>query len=129
MLLALLPLLALAEQPVLPLRLAALGDWPTTDGTLHYGDVRAVVNVEPANAASTAPVTAQVFWRRRDAHPATKGIFVTDSRGNAVAQSSPPLVSGACGAVSFVPTGDTTYHIYYLGYHQHGGGANLHFSW
>ena len=97
-----LPALAYGEQPVLPLRLAAHGDWPAPAADLHYGDVRAVVSVDTTAAASAVPVRAQVFWRRRDANPHAKGIFVTDSKGAVVAQSNVPLVSGTCGAVSFV---------------------------
>ena len=57
----------LSEQPLHPVRLAQLGDWPAPQQSgLSHGDIRAVVSV-PANAS--APVAARIFWRRRDTNP------------------------------------------------------------
>ena len=134
---AMLSAVGASRQPLHPLRLAHLGDWPNvTAQHLYYGDVRAVVNTTSLPALSTldalsaAPVTARIFWRRRDAHPEAKGILVTDAAGNRVTLASPPQITAACGVVSFVPLGGArTYHVYYLPFVQQGGGAKVHFSW
>jgi hypothetical protein len=120
-------------QPLHPLRLAQLGDWPNaTAQHLHYGDVRAVVQLTDDGAAtsSTAPVSVRIFWRRRDAQPEAKGVLVTDDAGNRVALAAAPQIASACGVVSFVPlAGARTYRVYYLPFMQQGSGARLHFSW
>ncbi|KAL1519036.1 hypothetical protein AB1Y20_003304 [Prymnesium parvum] len=97
-------------QPLHPLTLAPLGDWPSTVGDLHLGDLRAVLRV-PQSAANATEVWAPIWWRRRDPSPEAKGL------------------AAPCGLVRFRPTGATTYHVYYLPYQQSGGGASLHFHW
>jgi hypothetical protein len=117
------------SQPVHPLRLAAVGSWPAPAGDLHLGDVRALVEVDAAAAAAAAPVSVQIWWRRRDANPEVKSVVVHDAAGQPVAQPTAAQISASCGTVTFTPDGATEYRIYYLPYHQSGGGANLHFHW
>ena len=50
--------------------------WPhggaaTVNGSVALGDIRAVVHAE----ASGQPLTAQVWWRRRDSHPTIKAVI------------------------------------------------------
>ena len=113
-------------QPLHPLTLAVLGDWPEPTGSLYKGDVRATLRVSDPGASK---VDAVIWWRRRDAHPERKAVLVTDDKANPVALVAPPLVSAPCGVVSFVPNGAALYHVYYLPYYQSGTGAQLHFHW
>eukprot|EP00964_Phaeocystis_antarctica_P040910 scaffold23416_cov51-Phaeocystis_antarctica.AAC.1 len=57
---------AALPQPLHPLTLAALGDWPEPTGSLYKGDVRATLRVSDPGASK---VDAVIWWRRRDAHP------------------------------------------------------------
>ena len=113
-------------QPLHPLTLAAIGDWPAPTGSLYKGDVRATLHVSDPGASK---VEAVIWWRRRDAHPERKAVLVTDDKANPISLLAPPLVSGPCGVLSFVPNGAALYHVYYLPYHQSGTGAQLHFHW
>ena len=113
-------------QPLHPLTLAVLGDWPEPTGSLYKGDVRATLRVSDPGASK---VDAVIWWRRRDAHPERKAVLVTDDKANPVALVAPPLVSAPCGVLSFVPNGAAVYHVYYLPYYQLGNGAQLHFHW
>ena len=113
-------------QPLHPLTLSVLGDWPDPTGSLYKGDVRATLRVSDPGASK---VDAVIWWRRRDTHPERKAVLVTDDKANPVALVAPPLVSGPCGVISFVPNGAALYHVYYLPYHQSGTGAELRFHW
>ena len=113
-------------QPLHPLTLAVLGDWPEPTGSLYKGDVRATLRVSDPGASK---VDAVIWWRRRDAHPERKAVLVTDDKANPVALVAPPLVSAPCGVLSFAPNGAAVYHVYYLPYYQSGTGAQLHFHW
>eukprot|EP00964_Phaeocystis_antarctica_P096033 scaffold62411_cov59-Phaeocystis_antarctica.AAC.1 len=113
-------------QPLHPLTLAVLGDWPEPTGSLYKGDVRATLRVSDPGASK---VDAVIWWRRRDAHPEHKAVLVTDDKANPIALVAPPLVSAPCGVISFVPNGAALYHVYYLPYYQSGTGAQLHFHW
>jgi hypothetical protein len=115
--------------PVLPIELAD-GTWPKTQGDLHLGDIRAKVNIPALD--SSQPVKVPIWWRRRDQNPHLKGVFITDSNGAAVQPAAPPTFAadGSCGVVTFSPKQiPAVYYVYYLPYHQAGGGAWLHFHW
>ena len=118
--------LAAPEQPLHPLKLAMLGDWPEPTASVYKGDVRAALRVSDPGASK---VEAVIWWRRRDAHPERKAVLVTDNKANPIALIAPPFVSAPCGVLSFVPNGAEMYHVYYLPYYQSGGGARLHFHW
>ena len=116
------------EQPLHPIALAALDDWPAHRDDLYMGDVRATLSLS-LKATIASEVTARIWWRRRDPYPELKAIFVTDDIGRAVAQTAVPQVSAPCGLVRFKPNGRSKYHVYYLPYQQSGSGASLRFSW
>ena len=89
-------------------------------------DVRAVLRLTLRGRDSdAAPVTARYSGggatRIRRQKP-----FLSRTRADAVAHAAPPQVGAACGVVSFLPNGDTTYYVYYLPTTS-GGGAGLHF--
>ena len=126
--------------------LAPRGTWPApAEAGLHFGDIRAVVNVGAAHfgqstsavlaanstveaVMSPPPFVAQIFWRRRDWNATLKGIMVTDEKGRLVKQASAASIAQPCGVVTFLPTsGPGLYYIYYLPYYQTSGGAGLHF--
>ena len=48
-------------QPLHPLTLAAIGDWPAPTGSLYKGDVRATLHVSDPGASK---VEAGIWWRR-----------------------------------------------------------------
>ena len=83
-------------QPLHPLTLAAIGDWPAPTGSLYKGDVRATLHVSDPGASK---VEAVIWWRRRDAHPERKAVLVTDDKANPISLLAPPLVSGPCGVL------------------------------
>jgi hypothetical protein len=70
----------------------------------YTGDVRARLLLTDADIHSAQPVTAQIWWRRRDPRPENKSVIITDELGAIVASIS-HLVEAACGVISFVPTG------------------------
>ena len=114
--------------PAPPLTLAPPGSWPAPRGDgLHLGDVRAVLVVNRSSGGNDS-VAAQIFWRRRDAHPYLKAVVVTDSSHRWMPSSA--TVSAGCGRVTFSPlSGRGVYYAYYLPHYQTGGGAALHFRW
>jgi len=112
--------------PFLPLVVAT--PWPAASGTLHYGEIRAVINVTTASGPG-ASVTTQIYWRRRDNNPTVKGILGTDSNGKSINLTS-ILIQQECGLITFnAINGNGIYYIYYLPYQLSGSDAWLHFSW
>jgi hypothetical protein len=102
-----------------------LGTWPQKSAqNLFLGDIRAVIN-----ASSSAPATVQIWWRRNDVNPQVKAVVLTDSQGQRVATTSPPVVTSACGIIHFTPPQPGIFFAYYLPYWESGGGAGLHFHW
>ena len=63
------------------------GDWvrqppaPAKKQGLLLGDIRARLHVDATTAAAGGPVTAQIFWRRRDPNPHLKAVVVTTAAG------------------------------------------------
>lgn len=115
-----------SSYPLLPL--SVVPNWPAPKGSLHYGEIRAVLNVTTATGPG-ASVTAQIYWRRRDNTPTVKGILGTDSNGNGLTLSA-ILIQNECGLVTFnAVNGNGIYYIYYLPYQLSGNDAWLHFSW
>lgn len=71
--------------------------------TAYSGDIRARLELSDEEAANGQPVTAQIWWRRRDPRPENKSVIITDESGNMLPSTS-HLVEAACGVISFVPT-------------------------
>ena len=54
---------------------------PAKKQGLLLGDIRARLHVDEVTAAAGGPVTAQIFWRRRDPNPHLKAVVVTTAAG------------------------------------------------
>jgi hypothetical protein len=85
------------------------GGAPTVNGSVALGDIRAVVHAEAAGQ----PLTAQVWWRRRDSHPTIKAVIVTGA-DDVPLPSVATHVEADCGVVSFTPPAVGDYYVYYL---------------
>ena len=95
-----------------------------TSEPVSLGDIRAVVHA----ATAGQPIQAQIWWRRRDAHPELKAVIVTDAN-NKPLPAVALHVSSDCGVVRFTPPAAGLYHVYYLPFVQSGGNAHTHFHW
>lgn len=108
---------AASQLPVLPLIVSESG-WTSQpiSGGNFFGDVRAVVDVPPNEAS----FTVQIFWRRRDPTPASKGVIVVAASSNrTVPLESNPTIEPTCGVVTFTPEPEGgLYYVYYLPYTQ-----------
>jgi len=81
------------------------------------GNHRAVIDVR--GKGDVARVT--IRWRRRDYHPESKMIIVTDSSGNIIQNVSREHIDRETGTILFEPTtGISRYHVYYLKYWSKG---------
>ena len=83
----------------------------------HRGDVRAVIRLSAE--LSSAPVQAEIVWRRRDKDPAGKRVLVTDSNDKELPDALAPKLTLHSGTVVFTPDKDNpnqTYYVYWLPY-------------
>ena len=99
--------------------------------TAYSGDIRARMVVGsplPQHVHGNNTVTAQIFWRRRDARPDVKSVVVTDATGKLI-NSTSHLVEAACGVISFSAPKPGVYFAYYLPYRRGGSDAWLQFQW
>ena len=121
--------------PVLPLSIAINGTWPPPWSPVcksnHCGDIRALIELTAGDITASNAATVQIFWRRRDPHPAAKGIIVTDEAGVGGFDVSASTLEGDCGVITFSRPNLSpgAYYVYYLPYQQNGGGAGLQFNW
>lgn len=112
--------------PLLPIQVAPT--WPANNGTFHYGEIRAELEV----GQSSGNVEAQIFWRRRDPAPDTKALVVTDAKGKWMKLAGgESVVEAGCGIVSFeASSGQGKYYVYFLSFFEHGcTSPQFHFSW
>ncbi len=100
---------------------AATGSAAVKYGTGSWSDKlgnhRAVVRV---NAPATA-VRVHIPWRRRDAHPERKAVWVTDAADERIRNVIPVTIRREYGDVVFEPAkGAGLYHVYYMPYRNEG---------
>lgn len=89
-----------------------IGSWPEA-----LGNHRAVLDVRAAADA----VRARIPWRRRDADPDRKAVWVTDAAGTRVRNVILLSATPEHGDLVFQPTaGPGTYYAYYLPYRYEG---------
>ena len=97
---------------------------PAVNGhVVSLGDIRAVVQAHQAG-----PVSAQIWWRRRDPNPEVKAVIVTDESDSRWVPAN-AVVEPDCGVVSFNAPSPGVYHVYYLPYVETGDWANTLFHW
>ena len=83
----------------------------------HRGDVRAVIRLSAE--LSSAPVQAEIVWRRRDKDPAGKRVLVTDINDKELPDAQAPKLTLHSGTVVFTPNKanpNQTYYVYWLPY-------------
>jgi hypothetical protein len=103
--------LAAAAQEDTPVRYG-IADWPEA-----LGNHRAVLEVRAAGDAARA----RIPWRRRDAAPERKAVWVTDAAGNRVRNAVVLAASPEYGDIVFQPSaGPGNYHAYYLPFRYEG---------
>ncbi len=89
-----------------------IGSWSE-----KLGNHRALVRV----TAAADVVRVHIPWRRRDAHPERKAVWLTDAQDRRIPNVVAITVTGEYGDIVFQPArGPGLYHVYYMPYRTEG---------